>query len=211
MSTSNTKLSLERTNRQIHIYLGLYLILFLWLFSVSGLLMNHPKWFGHHIDRQPRQTTVELPETTNTVARAKLLRDQLGLTGEIILRAQRRPTHFAFMVMRPQLRYGVNVELATGATTVTTVTPASHQALGQLHTFSGVRGIWNEPEQERDWIATKLWSLSMDAVCIGTIILVLSSLYMAWQIKEKRRPIIVSLALGAASCAYFVWGLAAMG
>jgi hypothetical protein len=31
-------------NRKLHFYIGLYLLLFLWLFAFTGLLLNHPKW-----------------------------------------------------------------------------------------------------------------------------------------------------------------------
>jgi len=33
---------LEAWNRRLHYYLGLYFLLFLWLFSFTGLLLNHP-------------------------------------------------------------------------------------------------------------------------------------------------------------------------
>jgi len=51
----------------------------------------------------------------------------------------------------------------------------------------------------------------MDAVCIGLIILVLSSLYMAFQIKEKRLGIGISLGLGILLCTYFLIGLTKLG
>ncbi len=31
-------------NRKLHYYTGLYLLLFLWLFAFTGLLLNHPQW-----------------------------------------------------------------------------------------------------------------------------------------------------------------------
>jgi len=35
---------LEAWNRRLHYYLGLYFLLFIWLFSFTGLLLNHPRW-----------------------------------------------------------------------------------------------------------------------------------------------------------------------
>lgn len=35
---------IETWNRKIHIYLGLYFLFFLGLFSISGLVLNHPQW-----------------------------------------------------------------------------------------------------------------------------------------------------------------------
>lgn len=201
----------EVWNRKVHIYLGLYMILFLWLFSVSGLLMNHPKWFPHKVDRTPSKRSVTLSGQTNQVALAKEFRDQLGLKGEIILRAQRKTGHLVFMVMRPDLRFGIDVDLASGTAVVNRVTTQPTGILEQLHTFTGVRGIWNEPVQERDWIVTRIWSLSMDALCVGVILVVLSSLYMGFRVTEHRRWAVASFVLGVLVCSCFVWGLAATG
>ena len=35
---------LETWNRTFHFYLGLYFLFFLWLFSLSGLMLNHGQW-----------------------------------------------------------------------------------------------------------------------------------------------------------------------
>ena len=37
-------LTFETWNKKLHYYLGLYFLLFLWLFSFTGLLLNHPRW-----------------------------------------------------------------------------------------------------------------------------------------------------------------------
>ena len=200
----------EKWNRKIHIFLGLYFLLFIWLFSISGLFMNHPKWFHGKIERTPSDKTVTLSADMDDVATAKDLREQLGLEGEIILRAQRNPEKFAFFVMRPNQRFGVNVDLATEIATVNLIKPQPVGILGDLHTFTGVRGIWNEPVQERDWFLTRIWSFSMDALSIGLILIVISSLYMGLRIKENRRWIVASLTLGTLVCSFFVWGLTLM-
>ena len=83
--------------------------------------------------------------------------------------------------------------------------------LGNLHTFSGVRPIWREKESKRDWLPTILWSISIDALSIGVILLVMSSLYMGYRLKEKRRLVLASLGLGILLCSFFIWGLAYWG
>ena len=179
-------------------------------FDDLGLFMNHPKWFHGKIERTPTDIPITYSEGLEEVALAKKLRDQLELEGEIILRAQRNPEKFGFMVMRPNKRFGVNVDLATNVATVNDVKSPSVGILGDLHTFSGVRAIWNEPIQERDWIMTRIWSFSIDAVSIGLILIVISSLYMGLKIKENRQWAVVSLALGILVCSFFVWGLSLM-
>jgi hypothetical protein len=47
----------------------------------------------------------------------------------------------------------------------------------------------------------------MDAVAVGIILMVLSSLYMWWGLKEKRLLGIAALALGTSTCGLFVTGL----
>ncbi len=210
MNQHEIKKGFETWNRKIHIYLGLFMLLFIWLFSVSGLFMNNPKWFHGNVERTPTDIPVTYSEGLDEVARAKELRDQLGLEGEIILRAQRNTEKFFFMVMRPNKRFGVSVDLATKVATVNHVKPQPVGILGDLHTFSGVRAIWNEPVQERDWIMTRIWSFSIDVVSIGLILIVLSSLYMGLKIKENRPWAVASLAFGVLTCSFFVWGLSMM-
>ncbi|MCI0723262.1 MAG: hypothetical protein L0338_30515 [Acidobacteria bacterium] len=74
-----------------------------------------------------------------------------------------------------------------------------------MHTVTGVR--MSDPRQQRDWLITKLWSFSMDAIVIGLLFLVMSSLYMGYGLKKKWTYQAISLALGIFSCAFFVWGL----
>jgi hypothetical protein len=210
MNKNEAKKGFEKWNRKIHMYLGLFMMLFIWLFSISGLFMNHPKWFPHKIDRTPSEHAVTLSIDMDDVARAKDLREQLGMDGEIILRAQRNAEKFAFIVMRPHQRFWVNVDLSTEMATVNIVKPKAAGILGDLHTFTGVRGIWNEPVQERDWIMTRIWSLSIDALSIGLILMIISSLYMGFKIKENRQWVVGSFALGTLACSFFVWGLSLM-
>ena len=73
----------RRWNKKIHIYLGLYMLLFLWLFSISGLFINHHNWF----ERPPQpvqvkwEKPIELPQGADDQAKAEDLRAQLGLSG----------------------------------------------------------------------------------------------------------------------------------
>jgi hypothetical protein len=77
-----------------------------------------------------------------------------------------------------------------------------------LHTFTGVRA--SDPDAERDWWATKIWSFSMDAVSLGLIFLVGSG-FILW-LKKKNGRILgtVLLGLGILSCGFFVLGLPLM-
>ena len=54
---------------------------------------------------------------------------------------------------------------------------------------------------------TRLWVLSMDGVCVGLLMLVLSSLYMWFQVKRMRWVGLVAIGTGLLSCGFFVFGL----
>jgi len=201
----------EKWNRKLHIYVGLYLLIFLWLFAVSGLLMNHPRWFEHQPERTRSQQEVRLPDATSALAKARDVKSQLRLTGEIIQRAQKNPGHLVFMVMRPNERHAVDLDLRTRIASVEHIAIQPADTLGDLHTFTGIRGIWNEPDSRRDWLATRLWSFSIDAICVGLMFLVVSSVYMGYRLKKKRQWVLASFALGVLACSFFIWGLARIG
>ena len=74
-----------------------------------------------------------------------------------------------------------------------------------LHTFPGVQ--MDDARQSRDWALTTAWAYSMDAVAAGLIFMVLSSLYMWWELPQKRRLGAIVLGLGSLSCGLFCIGL----
>ena len=74
-----------RWNRKIHIFTGLYMLLFLWVFAVSGLLMNHPDWLGGQLHHRPTDHLVALPESGTNLEKAQDIMGQLGLWGEVAL------------------------------------------------------------------------------------------------------------------------------
>src|SRR5512141_3008159 len=74
-------------NRRLHYYLGLYLLFFVWLFALTGLLLNHSQWkFAEFWDSR-RQTSDErnivAPAAAGDLAQARDLMRQLGIRGEI--------------------------------------------------------------------------------------------------------------------------------
>jgi hypothetical protein len=74
-----------------------------------------------------------------------------------------------------------------------------------LHTFTGVQ--MDDPRNRRDWALTSLWAFSMDGVAAGLIFMVLSSLYMWFELPQKRLYGAVVLGLGSLICGLFCFGL----
>ena len=65
----------------------------------------------------------------------------------------------------------------------------------------------NNPNMERDWLWTKIWSFSIDALALGLFFMVFSSDYMWCGLTGKRRLGMIALAMGMLSCGFFVVGL----
>jgi hypothetical protein len=74
-----------------------------------------------------------------------------------------------------------------------------------LHTFTGVR--IGDTRNQRDWVLTTLWVLTMDGLALGLIVMVLTSLFMWWRIRKKRLFGFVALTLGVLLCGLFAVGL----
>lgn len=203
------RVQFERWNRRLHYLLGLYFLLFIWLFSLTGLLLNHPRWRLSRIpnDANPvYERMIEIPGGPSQTAQTQDIRRQLGLRGEIEWPASQRPNRLDFNVVYPRRAAQVSVDLATDRASVRIIDRALWPALTISHTFSGWR--YNSPTTGRDWLLTTLWTLAMDALAIGLILIVCGSYYMWYRLKSKRTLGWIALACGFTACGVFAFGLA---
>ena len=208
----------RRWNKKIHIYLGLYMLLFLWLFSISGLFINHHNWF----ERPPQpvqvkwEKPIELPQGADDQAKAEDLRAQLSLSGEILRsRGNRKPPpgHFTFILVGLDKVMSVDADLEKSVASIqyraqTAPSLIFRRTIENLHVLSGVRGIWQEPlPKTRDWWVVQLWSFSMDAVSVGFMVMVATSIYM-WYLRRRTWLVgSIVFAAGLLSCSFFIWGI----
>jgi len=201
----------ERWNRKLHYYSGLFLLLFLWLFSFSGLMLNHPEWGVSNFYPKRIQTNatypIDPPPAGADLSQAQDLMRQLKIVGEVEWTTTRpRPQSFDFRVSRPGFVIEIHSDLSTRQATVHSLRYNTSGLMHVLHTFTGVRKI--DPNNERDWLLTKIWSFCMDAVAAGLILMVLSSVYMWYGLKRKRVLGWLALSAGAVGCGFFLVGLA---
>jgi hypothetical protein len=196
-------------NQKIHIYLGLYFLVFLWLFALSGLLLNHGWQFAEfwgQRQQSSREQSITVPNAATDLLRAQDLMRQLGLAGEIEWTAT-RPTaqRFEFRVQRPGRTVEVRIDNAKQSATLQEIRVNGWGVFRALHTFTGTRA--NAPTAVRDWWLTKLWSFSMDALAVGLVLLVATSLVLAIERRDKWLGATIALALGVGACGFFVFGL----
>jgi hypothetical protein len=207
---SAAKTVLELWNRRLHFYLGLFFLFFLWLFSLTGLLLNHGKWAIAQAANQRRETryeqNIQPPVGPSDVLRARDVMRQLGLVGEIDWpSAAQQPGRLEFNVSRPRDASQVRVDLAQNRAAVQHFDNSGFAAFRIFHTFSGSRV--NTPGTHRDWILTTIWVFSMDALAASLVVMVLGSYYMWYRLKPKRRLGLIVLAAGLVSCGAFLAGL----
>ena len=197
----------EVWNRKFHYYLGLYFLFFLWLFSLTGLMLNHQQWFADLYERH--QTTydpdIETPAGQTREEQARDVMRQLNLKGEIDWPASQPVGHIDFSVSRPNGAAQVRVDLNAKHAYVREFDNRALHAFQIFHTFSGSR--FNQPASRRDWIVTTVWVLAMDALAAGLLVMVLGSYYMWWKLKKQKALGFVTLVLGFLSCGLFVAGV----
>jgi hypothetical protein len=202
--------ALARWNRKLHYYLGLYLLFFVWLFSFTGLLLNHSQWkFAEFWDSR-RQTSEERdivpPAPSADLAQARDLMRQLGVRGEIEWTTTRAdPNRFDFRASRPGHIYEIKANYARRKAAIQRIDLNAWGVMRILHTFTGVRV--DDARNQRDWFLTIAWAWSMDAVAAGLILMVISSYWMWFELPQKRLPGAVALALGCLICGLFCAGL----
>ena len=201
-----------RWNRKLHFYAGLFLLFFLWLFAFSGLILNHPTWSFAESWNNRRETnyvreiTAPGPELKGDLGQAREIARQLGIEGEILLPTTRTDAGpFDFQVRRPGHFFFIKADLARKRVTVRQADVNLWGVIKVLHTFTGIPV--NDAPMRRDWVLTSIWAYSMDAVAAGVIFMVLSSLYMWFELPQKRVLGAVVLGVGSLSCGLFCIGL----
>jgi hypothetical protein len=204
--SSSTK-TFEKWNRKLHFYLGLYFLFFLWLFSLTGLMLNHGQWavsIAANTRTESRyERAVERPTGETDLQRSRDVMRQLGIAGEIDIPPQ-VAGRLQFNTSRPGGSAQVRVNLQTNLASVQQFENSHLGRFRNLHTFSGSR--YAQPESSRDWILTRIWVLAMDALSAGLIVMVVGSYYMWWRLKRAHWLGVVSLGAGFAACAWFVAG-----
>jgi len=201
-------------NRRLHFYLGLYFLFFVWLFALTGLLLNHGSWRFAEFWPNRKVTTVQSPIRPpvgdTTLERAQDLMRQLGIAGEVQSLTNRvDPARLDFAVSRPGHSFDLKVDLVAASATVRRTELNGWGILHTLHTFTGVR--LGAPANQRDWLMTTVWAIAMDAVAVGLIFMVLSGVIL-WLGRPSRQRLWggVALSLGLLVCGCFVVGLRLM-
>ena len=193
-------------NRKLHIHLGLFLLFFIWLFSFSGLLLNHSDWkFASFWDERNEKKTsnfLTVPANLDSIAIVANIKNQLKIAGEIS-DVKLNKDSIDFRAEVPGHIKNIHVDFKKGLSTQTEIKFNAWGIIRTIHTFNGVKK--NNPSEKSNWILTLVWRLTMDGIAIGLILLCLSSLVMWYRLKKGRLIGTTILILGCISAIYFVF------
>lgn len=194
--------------RRIHYALGLYLLLFIWLFALSGLLLNHQWGFAEFWKNRTEtkfERAIELPSSSDDEDAAKDLMRQLRIRGEINkIERSGDGRIFRLDVARPGESYKVEASFYLHSAKITRTKLNGWGVFRTLHTFTGSK--YNEQQRTRHSEITELWVATMVASAVGLIAMVLTSLYLWWRLERRRLVGSAALGAGLLVIACFLWG-----
>jgi len=196
-------------NRKIHIYIGLFLLLFIWLYSYSGLLLNHGNWrisnFWEQREQFETNATVKIPETRNSTELIKDITSQLDIEGEVT-NVKMWADSIYFRVSVPGHVQDLKVYFESGRCVQSHLKFNLTGIIRTMHTFNGVDR--NDASSKPNWLITKIWRLSMDGVAIGLILTCISSWMMWFNVRKTFPWSFTVLLAGFAIAFYFLFVLA---
>ncbi len=192
-------------NRKLHIHLGLLTLIFIWLFSLSGLILNHGGWkftsFWEEREESKMDFTIPLSLFKNTDPEKDIM-DFLKLTGEMQSLHQSSEI-VEFRVYSPGLVNDVHINLTDGTGSKKTLKYNIWGKLRTLHTFNGMNK--ENVSQTPNWLITNIWRFAMDGIAIALIIICISSWIMWYNIRKEYKVGVVVLAWSFLVAMYFVF------
>lgn len=207
MNITKQNKNIKKWNRKIHIYLGLYLLFFIWLFGFSGLLLNHHWEFTDFWENRKEikyDKTVQISGEREQYALVHEIMYKLNLDGSIINPGFSNDSILLnFIIAKPGTRYDVQANLNDGKIMVTEAKFNNWGIMRSLHTLRNPT-LKEQSERYQTAIAS-IWSVSIDIVSVGLIVICLGGWYIWLQVPGKRFYLgLVSIASGFILCVYFL-------
>jgi hypothetical protein len=187
--------------RRLHLYLGVFLIAWFFMYGVTSLPFAHPAAFGsgrpERTLRFDRPYSIELPEKGDLrPIGAQIMRDA-GMEG-------------AFGTYRdPQGRLHV-YRYDFRSSTEITYFPREKRLLAEDNRFRWshfLTGLHARGGFEQESVLNTAWGILVDIVCVAILLWIATGIYMWWQVRGHRGWGWLALAGGALSFAVVLLGL----
>jgi len=210
MEINRQKKNLVKWNQKIHIYLGLFLLLFIWLFGISGLLLNHHWEFANSWEKRKvisYDKTIEISQEREKHTLVHEIMNKLNLNGSIVnLRYSTDSIYLNFIAVQPGIRYEIQAGLNDGKIMIKETRLDQWEIMRSLHKLRNP--THNEQGEQYQPVVAFIWSFSMDIVSAGLIIICLGGWYMWLQVGRKRFYLgLISITGGFILCIYILFFL----
>jgi hypothetical protein len=197
----------DRINRRTHLYLGLFLIPWLFMYGLSSLIIIHQSWFRSDKDKtlelvfeRPYSRSVDLSGNNNEPA--------LRSAAQEILKDCNMEG--AFWVDKPKpdmlhidrFSFRDSVSLTYSVKEQKLKAERRRMAWPQVATRMHFRGGYGQPS-----LLDKFWGLLVDVACVAIIIWVASGLIMWWRLPRLRAWGAAAVIGGAVSFVLLIWRL----
>jgi hypothetical protein len=177
----------------------------MWLFSVSGLLLNHDDWkfasFWEERKQNKKVTPINIPPGLDSIQIIKNMLFQLKISGEVN-NVKLTADSIDFSISYPGHVNNIHADFKKSICIQNEFSYNIWGKLRNLHTFNGANR--NNPSLQPNWLLTRVWRFSMDAIAIGLIFLSVSSWIMWYKIRKDYSWGYLTLIAGFAMAIYFV-------
>ena len=165
--------------RRIHLFAGLFLLVFVLLYFVSGWMMIHGQWFHHDGPKKTTRTEHLAYQGDRSAPEfARYLEETFGLRGKRQPPRQHSDGTWQFNYVRPGQNFEVRVSPAGDQATITTTDFDAMGLANGLHRARGYGGGW----------LYDLWSAIYDLASAAMILFALSGIYLWHQFATIRWP-----------------------
>jgi hypothetical protein len=174
-------------------------LLFLFLFSLSGLILNHPTWrFAGFWEKRVQESydlRITPPAGGENLSLVRNIIAQLNIRGEVSGKIVKPESGLLeFRVVRPGHIYEIKADSNNGSAKINHIHVNAWGVLNMLHSFTGVRR--SDPDQHQNWWATWIWRFSMDAMSASLAFMIFSGIYLRYRRTRRLLGGALALALG---------------
>ena|SRR2546423_10962642 len=182
--------------QDLHNYIGLFISPFILIFSVSVLVLNHPRAEDKAI---PAKTTMDkkmrlepIPFDSTDLATGKAIIRRLGVAGEIdyVFKGEH---DLSIRVSKPGVETNIKVNTLTDSVFIKQVNKGVLQGTVYLHKMPGP----HLAQFRKNTVFMKLWSFFADATVYLILFLTVSGIFLWYFLKVERKMGIYALCIGS--------------
>lgn len=177
-----------RWTRNLHLWLGLFFLLFLLVYGLSSVQMAHPEWFPMEPTVTEERVPVAAARARDARALAQELRERHGLRGDL-RQAEETAAGLRLRIVRPGTVHEVSYRRAAGEASVRTSVATF---MGMLNRIHHVGGLWH------GYALINVWGVLVALVSVGLVLLGASGIYLWFRVHRERLAGAVLLTLSLA-------------